>query len=90
VSKIFIFSRLVHITWHYLFVIVSKVANIVISADIRQLAETLSQMMRQRRVRLTKGQSGRFYLIYYDSAKDEPFRAIALPEQCADERVKLV
>jgi hypothetical protein len=62
--------------------IVINFVVIVITADIRQLAETLSQMMRQRRVRLTKGQSGRFYLIYFDGAKDEPFRAVALPEQC--------
>jgi hypothetical protein len=69
--------------------IVIKFVVIVISADIRQLVETLSQMMRQRRVRLTKGQSGRFYLIYFDGAKDEPFRAVALPEQCAGDRDNL-
>jgi hypothetical protein len=69
-------------------IVIEFVVN-VISADIRQLAETLSEMMRQKRVRLTKGQSGRFYLIYFDGAKDEPFGAVALPEQFAGDRDKI-
>jgi hypothetical protein len=69
-------------------VIFIKFADIVISADSRQLAETLSEMMWQTRVRLSKGQSGRFYSICFDNMSEEPFRAIALQESCADKRVK--
>ena len=49
--------------------------------EIKQVAEHLSKLMEQGYVHLTRGQTGRYYLHYFNGKCEEPFRAILLPVQ---------
>ena len=49
--------------------------------EIKAVAEQLSKLIEQGYVHLSTGQTGRYYLHYFDEKYDEPFRAIMLPTQ---------
>jgi hypothetical protein len=45
----------------------------------KQIATIVANMLKRHELRLTRGHTGRYYLMYFDSTKCEPFRAVILP-----------
>ena len=54
-----------------------------VSADeVRRVVKELSNLMKSKRVRLSNGVTGTFYIIFYnEEANGEPFQCIPLPKQ---------
>jgi hypothetical protein len=52
---------------------------------MKDFLEKLCDLMRENRIRISQGQSGRFYVHYFDNMsairRQEPFKAIKLPHQ---------
>ena len=60
-----------------------NVTEDVSAQEVRRVVEELAKMMKNRRIRLIKGHSGTFYIVFYNEEAngEEPFQCIELPEQ---------
>jgi hypothetical protein len=47
----------------------------------QQVATVVASMLERHELRLMRGHTGRYYLMYFDFTKCEPFRAVILPTE---------